>query len=159
MRGPARVASGRHTGLLLIASFKLFKGVLLLLGAIGLLTLLNKDLESVVLHWTALLHVDPDNRFIHRFIIKLGSVDNRTLEHISAGTFVYASLFLTEGVGLFLQRRWAEYLTVIATASFIPIELYELALLFSAPRLVLLMGNLAIVWYLAVLLRKDRTKA
>jgi len=145
--------------LLLIASFKLFKGVLLLLGAIGLLTLLNKDLESVVLHWTALLHVDPDNRFIHRFIIKLGSVDNRTLEHISAGTFVYASLFLTEGVGLFLQRRWAEYLTVIATASFIPIELYELALLFSAPRLVLLMGNLAIVWYLAVLLRKDRTKA
>ena len=159
MRRPARGAAGRHTGLLLIASFKLLKGVLLLLAAIGLLTLLNKDLEAVVLHWIALLHVDPDNRFIHRFLVQLGSIDNRKLEQISAGTFVYASLFLTEGVGLFLQRRWAEYLTVIATASFLPFELYELAVLFSVPRLVLLTGNLAIVWYLAVLIRMERTRA
>jgi hypothetical protein len=40
---------------------------------------------------------------------------------------VYAGLLLTEGLGLLLRKRWAEYLTIITTAGLIPIELYEMS--------------------------------
>ena len=55
-----------------------------------------------------------------------------------------------------LERRWAEYLTVIATSSFIPLELYELTRGVNPPRLVILAINLAIVWYLVRILRRQR---
>ena len=38
----------------------------------------------------------------------------------------YGSLFATEGIGVWLERRWTEYLTIIATGSLVPFELYEL---------------------------------
>ena len=41
-------------------------------------------------------------------------------------TFAYSALFLVEGTGLFFEKRWAEYLTIVATVSFIPVEIYEL---------------------------------
>jgi uncharacterized membrane protein (DUF2068 family) len=53
-------------------------------------------------------------------------LDDRKLEILSGLTFAYSALFLTEGTGLFFEKRWAEFFTIIATASFIPLELYEL---------------------------------
>src|SRR5712692_7705776 len=107
----------RDTGLLLIAVFKLAKGLLLVAAGIGALELLHRDVAGVAAHWIAVIHVDPDNRFIHTLIGKIWSVDDRRLREISAGTFLYAALFLTEGTGLMLRKRWAEYLTIVTTAS------------------------------------------
>jgi len=42
---------------------------------------------------------------------------------------------LTEGVGLALRKRWAEYLTIIATSSLIPLEVYELIQHFSVMKI------------------------
>ena len=53
-----------------------------------------------------------------------------------------------EGVGLWLGRRWAEYLTVIATGSLIPFEIYEMVRKLSPPRLIALILNVAVVIYL-----------
>ena len=77
----------------------------------------------------------------------------RTLKRISAGTFFYAALLLTEGVGLLWRQRWAEYFTVLVTGSFIPLELYELTRRFTAPRLILIGVNVAVVGYLVRHLR------
>ncbi len=74
---------------------------------------------------------------------------------ISAGTFFYSALLLTEGIGLLLRRRWAEYFTVIVTGSFIPLELYELSRHVSTTRLTIVGINVAVVWYLIVVLRRD----
>jgi uncharacterized membrane protein (DUF2068 family) len=77
---------------------------------------------------------------------------------IGAGMLFYAALLLTEGIGLMYRKRWAEYLTIVATASFIPLELYELARRVSAPRLAVLLVNVAIVIYLFVRVRRERAE-
>ena len=108
--------------LLLIALFKLIKGILLLAVGIGVLKLLHRDIAQTVAHWVDILRVDPDNRLIHRLLTRILSVTPAQLRAASAGTFVYAGLLLTEGLGLLFRKRWAEYFTIITTAGLIPIE-------------------------------------
>jgi uncharacterized membrane protein (DUF2068 family) len=69
---------------------------------------------------------------------------------------VYAGVLLTEGVGLWLRQRWAEYFTVIVTASFVPLELYEIVRHVTVTRVIVLAVNLAIVGYLVARLRRER---
>jgi len=139
----------------LIAVFKLSKGILLVAAAIGVLGLLHKDVGEVVEHWIDVLRVDPDNRFIHSVLTKVWSVNDRTLREISAGTFCYAALFITEGTGLLLHKRWAKYLTIIVTGSFLPLEIYELLRHPGAVKAILILLNAAIVAYLVVRVRRE----
>jgi uncharacterized membrane protein (DUF2068 family) len=141
-------------GLLLIAIFKLVKGVLLLAVGVGALKLLHRDLALSITHWVDILRVDPDNRFIHRLVEKAFSVNPRQLKELSVGTFFYASLLLTEGVGLLLRKGWAEYFTVITTTALVPLEVYELVRRLTFTRVGVLAVNVAIVWYLVRRLRK-----
>ena len=60
----------------------------------------------------------------------------------------YAALEATEMVGLWLAKRWAEYLTFIATSLLVPFEVYELARGFSVFKIITLIINLAVVIYL-----------
>ncbi len=141
-------------GLWLIGGFKLAKGLLLLVVGVGILRLLHQDVADVLASWIAQLHVDPENRYVDRALSAALSLDDRRLKQISVGTFAYAALLLTEGIGLLLRQRWAEYLTVIVTGSFIPLELYELAKRITLTRLTVLGINVAIVWYLVGRLRQ-----
>jgi uncharacterized membrane protein (DUF2068 family) len=63
---------------------------------------------------------------------------------------------LTEGIGLALRKRWAEYLTIISTASLLPLEVYEILKRASAPKIVVLLANIAIVVYLVLEVRRTR---
>ncbi len=143
-------------GLWLIAAFKLFKGLALLAVGIGALKLLHKDVADQMTRWLDLLRVDPDNRHIHRLLEKLSTLDDRRLKELSAGTFFYSALLLTEGIGLSLRKRWAEYFTIIATSSLIPLEVYELAKRVNLARVILLLINIAVVAYLVVDVRRNR---
>ena len=129
------------------------KGILLVAVGVGALKLLHRDVAAVVAHWVDILRVDPDNRFFHRLVEKAFSVNPRQLKELSVGTFFYASLLLTEGVGLLLRKHWAEYFTVITTTALIPLEVYELMRRFTATRVGVLVLNVAIVWYLVRRLR------
>src|SRR5260370_17753891 len=117
-------AHGR--GLRLIAAFKLLKGLALLALGIGALNLLHKDVEAIVVHWITVFQVDPHSHYMTLLLAKLSRLDDRRLKELSAGTFIYSAIFLTEGVGLALGKRWAEYLTTISTTSLLPIALYQL---------------------------------
>jgi uncharacterized membrane protein (DUF2068 family) len=143
--------------IVLIAVFKLVKGVLLISAAIGALRLLHKDVAEVVERWIDALRVDPDNRYVQALLLKVLTVNDRTLKEISAGTFCYAAVFLTEGTGLFLRKRWAEYFTIIVTASFLPLEIYELAKHASAAKVLVILLNVAIVAYLVVHVRRRKS--
>ena len=77
----------------------------------------------------------------------------RELTELSVGTFFYAGIYLTEGVGLILRKRWAEYLTIISTAAFIPLEIYEIAKHVGVVRALVLLVNIVIVTYLVLDLR------
>jgi uncharacterized membrane protein (DUF2068 family) len=140
---------------MLIAFFKLFKGLVLFAVGIGAVRLLHGDLAFEVERWADIFRVDPHNRYIYRLLEKLLSLDPRKLREFSVGTFFYSALLLTEGTGLLLRKRWAEYFTIIATSSFIPLEVYELTRRVSSPRLILLLLNVAVVVYLAIVLRRN----
>jgi len=138
----------------LIAVFKLLKGVLLLAVGIGALRLVHRDVAEILSRWVAELRFDPQSRFIHALLLRAGAVDDHMLRRIGAGTFVYSALLLTEGVGLWLEKRWAEYLTVIFTGSFLPLEVYELTRRINATRVSILVINVLIVAYLIAFLRR-----
>jgi uncharacterized membrane protein (DUF2068 family) len=141
-------------GLMLIAAFKLFKGLVLLAVAIGALRLLHRDLAGVVDHWVNAFRVDPHNRYLHWLLAKLPMVDDRKLKELSIGTFIYAAVFLTEGTGLAFHKRWAEYFTIITTSSFLPLEVYELIHHATIAKGVALAINIAVVIYLVRELRR-----
>ena len=143
-------------GLWLIAAFKLFKGLALLALAIGALRLLHKDVAAEVEGWISLLRVDPQNHLVHKLLEKLGMVDDRKLKQLSLTTFFYSGLLLTEGIGLALRQRWAEYVTIITTSSLLPLEVYEIAKRVSAAKIVLLLINIAVVVYLVIEVRRTR---
>jgi uncharacterized membrane protein (DUF2068 family) len=143
-------------GLWLIAAFKLVKGLGLLILGIGALKLLHKDVAAEVERWINLLRFDPHNHHIEKLLAKLGMIDERRLEELSVGTFFYAGLFLTEGIGLALRKRWAEYLTIVSTASLLPLEIYEITKRVTTERIVLLLINIAVVVYLVIEVRRPR---
>ncbi len=81
---------------------------------------------------------------------RLFAVSTRNLYLVGAGVAAYALLEGVEAIGLWLGRRWAEYLTFVATVVFVPYEVYELTKSISALKLLTLIINLAIVVYLLV---------
>jgi uncharacterized membrane protein (DUF2068 family) len=127
-----------------------------LVVAIGALSLLHKDVADALTNLLDTLHVDHNNNFIHGVVMKLGLLSDHKLEAISAGSFFYTALLTTEGVGLLLKKHWAEYLTIVATALFIPLELYELQKRLSVGKIIVLIINMALVVYLIYRVKYDR---
>lgn len=148
--------SGGDAGLILIGLFKLLKATALLVAGIGILKLLHRDVASVVTTWLERLRIDADNYYIHRGLTRIFRITPKQLKDLSVGTFVYAGLYLTEGIGLVMRKHWAEYLTTISTALFIPLEVYEMYRRFTWARLSFLLINVAIVWYLAARIKRQR---
>jgi len=134
--------------LILIGLFKLFKALLLIAVGIGALKFLHKDLAGAVMHWVRVLRVDPGNRFIHGILVRIFRLTPKQLRELSVGTFFYAALFATEGVGLLLRKLWAEYFTIVTTGGLIPLEIYELVRHFTVTKLAVTVINALIVWYL-----------
>jgi len=140
----------------IIAGFKLLKGVLLFIVAIKLLTLLNRDVAAWATDFVNRHGIDEDNRYVHAILEKLAGVSRNQLMAMSGGAFLYSGLQLTEGIGLWYEKRWAEMLTVIATGLLVPLELYELFERFTWVRLIVLIVNLFVVWYLATRLKDEK---
>lgn len=141
-------------GLRVIAAFKLLKAAALIAVGVGALKLLHKDVAAIVEHWINVFRVDSHNHFIDLLLEKLSILDDRRLKELSVGTFIYAGVFFVEGLGLAMQKRWAEYFTIITTSSLLPIEIYELARRASIGRCLALAINLAVVAYLIFELRR-----
>jgi uncharacterized membrane protein (DUF2068 family) len=157
MPGKKRSRSGGDGALLVIAIFKFIKGALLLALACGALTMLHKDVASHVALWLDQLRIDPDNQVIGTLLSKLQLVHTKELKQLSALGVGYAGLFLTEGTGLLFRQRWAEWLTIIATSSFMPVEAYELIKELTAMRLLVLVANVAVVLFLIYRVRQNES--
>jgi uncharacterized membrane protein (DUF2068 family) len=146
----------RDNGLLAIGLFKLGKSVFFLCLGLGAIHLLHKDLADEIVRLATALKFDPESRFVSVMLDKVDLIDAHRLRQISVATLAYSGLALTEGVGLLLQKVWAEYLTLILTVSFLPWELFELARRPSWFRLGLLAINLLVLGYLLWLLQRKK---
>lgn len=132
----------------LIGVFKLLKSVLLIaIGAAALRGVPAAALERALdaSGWTGAL---SGHRTVRVAVVKLLSMDAHTLRDLGIACLCYAAVFLVEGVGLLRRRRWAEWLTVVVTVSFIPVEVYELVRHRGAGELAALAINAAIAVYL-----------
>jgi uncharacterized membrane protein (DUF2068 family) len=141
-----------------IGSLQLAKGMLLMALAVRLLAFLHKDVDAIVGNWISELGVSLENPHIVSLLAKLDSVTDRQLGQWSIVTFCLSGMFLTEGTGLLLRRQWGKYVTIVATAAFIPLEAYKTIEHFGIARLILLIVNLLLVWFLVALLRREKRR-
>ncbi len=135
-------------GLRVIAVYKFCKAVLLLVFSLGVLQLLQPSVLARVQRWVDALASMADRRALQHILGVITGSSPQRLELVAVGALLYATLFTVEGVGLWLGKRWAAYLTVIATALLVPVEVYALARHVSAARVATLLVNLAVVAYL-----------
>jgi len=145
--------------LIVIGIAKVFKAVLLIALGIGAIRLIQGDIGENVERWSRRLNVDAWNPWFQTFPEKVKSVSPHKMSLMCAGAFVYAGLFLTEGTGLLMRKRWGEWVTVFITGSFVPFEIYELVVKeFSVFKLVVLIANVAVVIYLVWRLKHEKKK-
>src|SRR4051794_24261347 len=124
MRGEKEQAP---TGYRIIGALKLANGLLLFAAWLGMFHLLKGDAAEGVGRAALQLHLDPENRVLRPLLSWASGLDRRHLRSIEAGTLGYVLLHVVEGAGLVLGRRWAGYLTIVATGSLVPYECYEIA--------------------------------
>ncbi|HEY6136821.1 MAG TPA: DUF2127 domain-containing protein [Thermoanaerobaculia bacterium] len=138
----------------LIALFRWSKALVLIGAAFGAMRLLRPGAAQRVAQWAMQLPIAAQHRFVSQAVAKLTRLDTTKVPWIVAGLFAYAALFAAEGFGLWLEKRWGEWLTIVATTSFIPFEAYELWRRATAVRGAMLVANVAIVIYLLWRIRR-----
>jgi uncharacterized membrane protein (DUF2068 family) len=142
----------------LIGAFKLLKATLLIGLGLGGLMSAPQEVAEFARHALRWMGAFPGHRLVRHAIGEIGALDEATAEKFGVVALAYAAVFVVEGIGLLCKKRWAEWMTVGVTASFVPIEVYELAKHFSAGKVVALMLNVAIVVYLIWHRMKERRR-
>jgi uncharacterized membrane protein (DUF2068 family) len=139
--------------LALIALFKLAKSAACAVLAVGALHLVKAEAAAALASWLESLTWAARLGIVDRALGWLFSLDRDHLHVLAAAAAVYAVLYAIQGAGLWLGRRWAEYLVVVETSLLLPFEAWELAQRFSALKCVVLAVNVAVVIYLVHTLR------
>jgi uncharacterized membrane protein (DUF2068 family) len=134
--------------LILIAAFKLAQALLFIALGVGAFRLLHKDVGDVITRLIEHLRFNPESRLVNFILDKAQLVDDRILRRIGAVVFIYAGLDLVEGIGLYLEKAWAEYFTLAITASFLPWEIFEIFRRLTWIRAGLLILNALVLFYL-----------
>ena len=138
----------------IIAVFKLVKTLLLVAVGLGSLKLLDPGAAETADRWASALAWRLGPRAASAVRDGVSNLTDSRLRLIGIVAILYAGLFGVEGVGLWMGKRWAEYLTIIATSSFVPFEIYELTRHASWQRGATLGINLLVVGYLVWKVRR-----
>jgi len=147
---------GHERGLLLVGLFKLSKAIFFTAVGAGALDLMNKNISDVVRHIIDALRIDPERHFVGILMEHVGLIQPHQLKRAGILSFLYAMVCVVEGTGLMLEKRWAEYFTVILTAMGLPWESYELMQSFSWYKVGLMVINVVVLLYLLWILKKRR---
>jgi uncharacterized membrane protein (DUF2068 family) len=134
--------------LIIIGTFKILEGLLFVLLGLGVVRLLHRDIGDVLLRAAMALRLDPESHFVNILLDKVQLLTPHKMRLISAGIFLKAGLDFVEGIGLALQKTWAEWLTIGLTASFLPWEIFELARHFTWVKVGITLLNVLVLIYL-----------
>ena len=142
------MTGANHPALRYIAVYKFLKALGLLLLATVAFGFVHTPWLEQAARWVAELPIRTGHDFLIHGMDQLLDLSPRKFQLIGIGACLYASLFTVEGWGLWRGKRWAEYLTVFATASLIPFEVWEIFHRFTWLKIAALVVNIAIVIYL-----------
>lgn len=132
-----------------IGLFKLVQALLFVLLGIGALRLLHADLVGLTEHFvTHVMRFNPEGHFVSLVLDRIALINPHRLRQISAAIFAIAALDTIEGVGLVLEKAWAEFVTLVLTASFLPWEIFEMVRRLTLIRVGLTAINIAVLIYL-----------
>jgi uncharacterized membrane protein (DUF2068 family) len=148
-----------RAGLVLIALYKLLGAISFIAIGVGALKLLHKDIDDVV--WHALIDVlrmNPESRVVNFVFEKAELLNDPILKRIGFAAFCYAALGVAEAIGLYLEKAWGEVLTLIITASFLPLEIHEMIKRLTWVRASVLAVNVAVLVYLLWVIVVERTQ-
>jgi uncharacterized membrane protein (DUF2068 family) len=140
---PARVP--RIDVLRAIALYKLVKVLLLLALAYGEVRLSDASLTAKLVTWASARPLGLEHKVVTWLLEWFSGLNAPRVHALRMVTLAYAAVFAVEGIGLWMRKRWAEWMTTIITASLIPLELWEM---FHAPNLgkaAVVLANVAIV--------------
>jgi uncharacterized membrane protein (DUF2068 family) len=146
-------------GLRLIALLKFGKALLVILTGYGVHRLADTALLERIHSWSTSITDLTARRLLLHGLSWVEGLGAKRIQLVFAVAVAYTALVLAEGIGLWLRRSWGEWLTVCATASLIPFEIYELVIRPPGHKLAVLLTlvlNIAVVAYLALLLRRER---
>ena len=147
-----------HGLLRLIAIFKLFKAVTLIAVGLGALHFIrDNNAAASATNLIGRLGFSPGGRYLDHALAKIAQLPPKDFLDLGIGSFIYAALFLTEGIGLWLAKPWAEWFTAIITGSLVPLEIFEIHRHLTVTKVIVLVVNIAIVVYLVLRIRKERT--
>lgn len=138
----------------LIALERGVRGVLLIVAGIYLFTHLGTDFGRLADHIMRAIELNPRRPFFHRVVVYLHDLHASEIKVAAGAAIVYGVIELVEGTGLWFDKLWAEYLTVISTSLLLPYEIYELAHHLTWWKALGIAVNIAIVVYLVIALRR-----
>lgn len=137
-----------------IALFKLAKATLLIALGTTALKLVHTDIASSLENWVPQIGFGPASHYVGYVILKASELTPSKIRDAGVGSFIYAALFLTEGLGLWFLKRWAEWMTIVITSSLVPVEVWEIVRRPHWGKVVVVVINLALVAYLVWFVRK-----
>jgi uncharacterized membrane protein (DUF2068 family) len=134
--------------LVLIAAYKFLLALTFVAVGMGALRLMHTDIDNLISRIGDLLRFNPESRFVNFLYDRASLINDPLLKRIGALAFSYAGLSLAEGIGLYLEKAWGEYLTLAITASFLPWEMFEVVHRLTWVRVGLLVVNALVFVYL-----------
>jgi uncharacterized membrane protein (DUF2068 family) len=138
-----------------IGVFKFAKAVLFLVVGMAALRLVHADVAELLEQWVLRLGIGAGSHYVGRLLVEAAKLTPNRIRDVSVGSFIYAALFLTEGIGLWLLKRWAEWMTIVITSSLVPVEVWEIGRHPNVGKVLVLLINLALVGYLIWQVRKE----
>ena len=139
----------RDTLLKWIIAFKALKSALLAGLGVMLLVTRHRDPTELIVRAALMLHLPVTSHLMERALAFAANLTIHRREALAITAFGYAALLGTEGIGLHYRKPWARWFTIIATASLIPLEVYECIRELHLIRVLVLIVNILVVIYLA----------
>ncbi len=136
--------------LIIIIVYKLVKWILFLSLAVVLYCKSDNDLPVEFQNLMATLRIHPGNKFFTHLAEQVGQLTESNVLWAAAGTLIYSTFSLVEGIGMIFRAGWAGWLAIGESAFFIPIEFYDVSSMkrFSWWVFIVLIMNMVFVWYL-----------
>jgi uncharacterized membrane protein (DUF2068 family) len=142
-----------------IALFEGVKGLAAITASVGLLSLAHHDVRAMAYALIGHFHLDPDAHYPRILLNDATLLANANLRQAVLLAWAYAAIRLTEGYGLWKDRAWAEWLAAASGAVYLPLELSHMLARTTVINGIVLTGNMAVVAYMVVRLRRRRSQS
>ena len=142
-------------GLRAVAVFEASKGFLVLFAGVALFSLIHHNVQITAEQLVGHLHLNPAKNIPKIFIEAASNLTDARMRLLALFALFYSSMRFVESYGLWYAKRWAEWFALLSGSVYLPVELYELVKGVTWLKIVLVLVNLVVVLYMAIMLRRN----